>query len=257
MKPKEQKRLAQIIKSLDEGAVQPEDLMAALDAVMEVINNLEARLAAVIADHKDEASNTASSLSGDMQRARAELESLIEQAKNVATEEAGSIAAQIRQELSAVSSRIPQMPNMTDVWTRIAEVEALIPTLPAEKLGEDYRNALEALPEGEKLAIEAIEGLRKELDSLKKTMQRGGGGGTQGGITAAHPPLHETFTMNGSDTTVTLSQGVGAQGNAIFALRYQGQVLDMTTHYTVNGNKITFVGFTPEASSIISVTYLS
>jgi hypothetical protein len=259
MKPKEQRhiRLTQILQSLDEGFVQAEDLMEALDAVSEIVNRLDQRVSKAITDHKAETSAHSSSLVADTKRAREEIEALVARAQGMTKEQIDAVAAAIRKELADVTARIPQMPDLTDLWTRIAAVEASIPTLPPEKLGEDYRNALEALPEGDKLAIEAIEGLRKELDSLKKLAGRsGGGGGTQGGITAAHAPLHETFAMDGIATTVTLSQGVAAQGTAIFGLRYQGQTLDLTTHYTVNGNRITFVGFTPEAGTVISITYL-
>lgn len=72
---------------------------------------------------------------------------------------------------------------------------------------------------------------------------------------ASHSPLHESFAMNGVDTFVTLSAGVEAQGNAII-VRYQGQTLDMTTHYTVNGTKISFT-FTPANNTTISITYWS
>lgn len=120
---------------------------------------------------------------------------------------------------------------------------------------EQVRDKLESLPDEEKLTIEAIKDLRKELDALKKLASKrplGGGGG--GNPDVSHWPRNEAFTMNGSDTTVTLVQGVGAAGNAII-VRYQGQTLDMGTHYTVSGNVVTLVGFTPEANSIISVTY--
>lgn len=122
--------------------------------------------------------------------------------------------------------------------------------------GEDIRNYLEALPEGDKLSIDAIEGLREELERHAKrvgAMNAGGGSSSAfGGV--GHSPLHEQFTMNGSDTTVTLSAGVAAAGTAIF-VRYQGQLLDLTTQYTVSGNKVTLVGFTPESDTIISITY--
>lgn len=116
--------------------------------------------------------------------------------------------------------------------------------------GEDMRNALEALPEGEKLSISAIEGLEEELKKVKRTGQSFGSVPSM----VSNSPQHEAFTMDGVATTVTLTQAVAAQGTAVF-VRYQGQLLDHTTMYTVNGNKITFVGFTPESGTIISVTY--
>lgn len=74
-----------------------------------------------------------------------------------------------------------------------------------------------------------------------------------GGFSAFNAPKHQKFTMDGVATTVTLDQGVSAEGTAIF-VRYNGQMLDHTTHYTVNGNLVSFT-FTPDADTIISVTY--
>ena len=119
-------------------------------------------------------------------------------------------------------------------------------------LGEKIRDGLELLQNEERLNMKAIKGLLETLEKLekKKVVYGGGGGGF-----VAHAPLHESFTMNGTDTSVTLTQAVAAQGNAVIALRYQGNVQDMTTHYTVDGNKISLT-FTPEPNSVISVTYL-
>lgn len=159
--------------------------------------------------------------------------------------------------LALIKPLIPEVRNGEDGKdadpNEVAEI--VLSRIPSPYTAEIIRDMLEGLQEDEKLTIEAIKGLREELDEIRKTKKGFTSGGSLfGGI--SHTPTHETFTMNGSDTTVTLSQGVSAQGNAIIALRYQGQVLDMTTHYTVNGNKITFVGFTPENGTIISVTYI-
>jgi hypothetical protein len=131
---------------------------------------------------------------------------------------------------------------------KIEEIENKLPVL-----GEPIRDSLELLQEENRLKIEAIDGLREELDDLKKKSKLSGGGSS---MPVAHWPIHETFTMDGIATSVSLQQAVAAQGNAIFGVRYQGQTLDMTTHYTVDGNKITLVGFVPDASTIISVTYM-
>jgi len=58
----------------------------------------------------------------------------------------------------------------------ITEVLAVVPTIDdlkndIPKLGEPIRDALELLPEGEKLKIDAIEELRDELEKLKKAVK--------------------------------------------------------------------------------------
>lgn len=117
----------------------------------------------------------------------------------------------------------------------------------------DVRNKLDLLASDEQ--PQAIVELREEIEKLKKDRVRGGIMGGTMGLSIGHQPLHQAFTMNGSDTSVSLTQGgVGAFGNACF-VRYQGQLLDHSVQYTVDGNKITLVGFTPESGTIISVTY--
>lgn len=73
---------------------------------------------------------------------------------------------------------------------------------------------------------------------------RGGGGMSD--------PRHESFSMSGA-TSVTLARDVAAGGNAII-VRYQGQTLDMTTHYTISGRTVSFT-FAPVSGATISVTY--
>ena len=74
------------------------------------------------------------------------------------------INAEVNRQIADVRTEIPTIHDLSD---RFEEIEAKIPVLPPEKLGEDYRNALEALPEGDKLAIEAIENLREELNAIR------------------------------------------------------------------------------------------
>lgn len=191
-----------------------------------------------------------------------EYEALISLFQNIKTElglkgdSAVSLQKETRKLLDEVKQTIPTVPDIGPIQDRLdsldlMNMEDVSDSMPL--LGEPIRDALELLPKGEKLNIEAIENLRDELDDVKKkaVIVGGGGGGFLG---ASHSPIHEVFTMNGTDTTVTLSSGVAAQGTALW-VRYNGQMLDLTTHYTVNGTKITFT-FTPEVDKTISVTYI-
>ena len=163
-----------------------------------------------------------------------------------AVKETERIVKELRKKVDSLEN--PEI-YMAHVEQMIQEVESKI----AKPItAEQVRDLLETLKKGSKLEIDAIENLRKELDELKKVKKSSGGGG--GMLSLGHWPRHESFTLNGSDTSVTLTQAVAAQGTALI-VRYQGQTLDLTTHYTVNGTKITFVGFVPEVDTIISVTY--
>lgn len=102
----------------------------------------------------------------------------------------------------------------------------------------------------EKVLQSSIKDLAETFDSLKRAIRQSGGGGGGGGMSL---PLHESFSMNGVATSVTLTSNVAAGGNAII-VRYQGQTLDMTTHYTISGKTLSLT-FTPENGTTISVTY--
>lgn len=170
-----------------------------------------------------------------------EATSVINNIKETMRSELRTIQRMIEQQLSDFKASIPEPIDfgpLEDLFeARFEEIESKIPTLPEQK---DYQ--------------QAIDDLRNEIDELKK---RPASKGTSGSIMpVSHWPLHESFTMDGIATTVTLSQGVGAAGTAIFGLRYQGQVQALGVDYSVNGNVITLLTFTPEADSIIDVSYM-
>jgi len=162
------------------------------------------------------------------------------------------VEGRLNKKIEKVTASLPAEFDPSHLSERIEEVARTIPEI---QTGEDYRNALEALPDGEKLVIAAIQGLQEVLDELRTKKPDGGPiiGGTMS-LASGHWPRHEAFTMNGSDTSVTLAEGVGAVGTACI-VRYQGQSLDLGSQYTVDGNKITFVDFVPLNDTIISVTY--
>ncbi len=203
--------------------------------------------------------NTTEQAERDYRRAQTALDRLSDSLRSElrslpTTSDLTELERRLEREIGSIRTLIPTLPDLAPLFDRIEEVYQAIPTLPEPLVGEDFRNALEALPDGEKLAIEAIQDLREELDELRKVRSAPGGGG--GNLDVSHWPRHEEFSMDGVATTITLIQAPGANGNAIFACRYQGQVLDKDTHYTVDGNKITLVGFTPESGTIISITYM-
>ncbi len=149
-----------------------------------------------------------------------------------------SLGRELKQLIKDTESKIP---DTTYLRLKIEEID--------EREVAEYDDS--AIIEGLDYLEERIEEVEEKINRVKVKATGAGGSGI---LNIGHWPRHESFTMNGSDTTVTLTQAVAANGTALI-VRYQGQTLDLTTHYTVSGNKITLVGFTPEADTIISVTY--
>ncbi len=110
-----------------------------------------------------------------------------------------------------------------------------------------------------------IESLRKEINKLEEKIDKAEEkrkktvpGGKPGGM---GNPQHERFTVTTATSSITLVYKIAAQGEAIMAGRYQGQVLDKDIHYTVGGDyqTITFDS-TMQAQftdgDVVSFTYI-
>lgn len=114
---------------------------------------------------------------------------------------------------------------------------------------EQVRDKLESLEGEERLDASAIKGLDAKIKEGTT-----GAGGNAGAFQIVHSPRHEQFTMNGSDTTVSLAEAPAAGGRAAW-VHYNGQFLALSNTYTIDGNKITFT-FTPEADTTVEVLYI-
>jgi len=127
--------------------------------------------------------------------------------------------------------------------------EELKKVLPS--FGQEMRDGLELLQkEEDKLKIEAIGFLRKELDELRvlRTQRMGGGGTSAIGVAAAIPRiLHKetpTGDIDGANTDYTTEHHI----NAVISLAINGQVIT-DDEFTVSGNTITMNDALPAALS--------
>lgn len=158
-----------------ESAVTQEEMVAAVKAILDTVKAMEGRISQSVAKTKDSSDVSITTLRSELRELEARLSRSIGETRTVGGQTLAQAVDELRKEMLEVQAAIPELPDYSD---RFDAIEKKIPTLPPEKLGEDYRNALEALPVGDKLAIEAIEGLREELDKVRKGGQVGGGGVT-------------------------------------------------------------------------------
>lgn len=123
-----------------------------------------------------------------------------------------------------------------------ALIEPLIPDpIPGDPgspdTADDIRNKLELLPVGEKLKIDAIEDLQKELDELKKNV---GKGGHQ--VVASQRGQVQVYDLSASLNGVLKTFTLPAFWRVIDVKLWSAPVLQPTTDYTTNasGPSITF-----------------
>jgi len=182
---KSQDKLQAFLTALDSGAVQPEDLTNALEAVMTVIESANRELDQRINKSSENATGALSALENRVSQATSELQALIRQVKAEETTDKEELRKMVAAELLRIESKIPQIPEQfdaTELYNDIQSHKEMLTGLSELIVGENIRNALEALPEGEKLVMEAIEGLPELLEKLS---QMEGKGNVVGGVTRA------------------------------------------------------------------------
>lgn len=153
-------------------------------------------------------------------------------------------------EINAVKASIPSPQDMTAYTAELDQIKASIPTMPVippSDTPEQVRDKLETLKGDDRLDKSAIRGLDEELKSIKSIK-----GTTSGGMFGMKQMrmVSFSFTGNDSDTVFYLPKEPGAKGYAIWAY-YQGQHLQLGTHFTVANKTFTCVGFTPQTGSVI------
>jgi hypothetical protein len=243
MPEKQEKRIADFFAKIDSGAVQPNELVAAVKTVMAILKEKIAGLVQVITKNKTETDTKLASLSASLKASTEQLTQLVN-SKDAKTR------AVIEQELKYVWDQLkmlvdtmPKKYDDTAMYEMLEEIRQSIPKIDNTELNKVKKKLSE-------LEIKDIDGLE---DALKKIVKQKGTNTTP--PAALYRPLHETHAVEASTTSVVLSQGVSAEGTAIF-VRYQGQALDYGVHFTVSGNRVTFsndIGFVD--GTTISVTY--
>lgn len=160
-----------------------------------------------------------------------------------------SLDKRLTNEINAVRASIPTAQDMTVFNDELKRIEASIPEIPEQikETPEELRDKLESLTGDERLDKSAIKGLDEELQSIRSIK-----GATSSGMFGMKQMRMVSFSFAGdaSTTVFYLPKEPGAKGMAIWAY-YQGQHLQLGTHFTVSNKTFTCVGFTPETGSTI------
>lgn len=250
-------QLSKIVKEANEGLATYAEIKALVDHLVGILKQNREEMEQKMADNKAEMGKEVEKAVKEMSALEKRLTTLSQDLNNKQSLSLATAVKQLRNEISEVKELIPEKADLSSIYEDLEEIEVEVGRLTELMTSENIRNMLELLDGDERLDVSAIKGLEELFDRFEKlgaTVQ--GLKGSASTPSPMHVPTHEEFTMNGVDTSVTLSHAVGAAGNAIFNATYQGQVLRFGQDYTVNGNKITFVGWTPSNGRIITVTYM-
>lgn len=156
-------------------AVSREDVTSAFKVLVAYVKKAKAALEQVAAKNKEEMASEVQKTLTALEALEGRVSDALGQTDTQSKAGLEALSSRFMADLEALRGAIPELPpsfDPTGLETRIAEVEGKI--VPPQ-IAEDIRNGLEALPEGDKLVIEAIEGLREELDELKRQATQFGG----------------------------------------------------------------------------------
>lgn len=159
---KKLRRLEALLDTFDEGAVQPDELIRAIDAVMAVIDQNGKTLVDTIVKNKALSDSDISQLKADIKAAQASLKALVSEVKANADTSLSSVKTALLNEIKRVESAIPVLPPETDlseVFAHIEDMRGGMSKLSELILGENVRNSLEVLQGEDRLDKSAIRGL--------------------------------------------------------------------------------------------------
>ena len=168
------KRLETLLTAFDSGAVQPQELIQAVDAVMAIITQSGELLSKKINETGEAKTGEIKQLESKLDSVSNQLATLINEVRNDSSLDAGDIRQLVATEIKRIEAAIPVLPkkfDASDIQTSLLEHKALLDGLSVLVVGENVRNSLEALPEGDKLAIDAIEGLAEALAKRQAQVQ--------------------------------------------------------------------------------------
>lgn len=247
-------KFKKVLEALNTEFVSPSDFKRTFNVLVKAFQDLKIFVTENTAKNKVDFDSLKKTLTAKVDDLNQSVTQKVGQFEEKVGQEVSTLIQHFDKSVKALDQINPLVLSAKETSQAIDGINEQLESLSARLSSENLRNALELLSGEEELRLSIIEEIKDEIKKLKKqvTVLKG----SSSVPSPMHVPTFEKFTMNGSDTSVTLAHAVGAAGNAIFNVTYQGQVLHRGNHYTVDGNKITFVGFTPGNGKIISISYM-
>lgn len=175
--PNQRKKITDFFQEMDklmESAVTHEEMQPLLDTVAEFVSKSNSELNAKLEEHKQMMGSSSEEVKKNFQDFQNEVQDLINQVKEEAQSSLTQAMNSLQGSIDNVQGQIPEMPeemDLTDVYESIKAHELALGTISDLITGENIRNAIEALPQGERFTIESINGLPEALKELERLIQ--------------------------------------------------------------------------------------
>lgn len=240
-------QLAKIVQEANTGLASFNDIKEIVTVLKGIMREFKSSMEQKMANHKGEMDKCVKDVQDTASKTKDEISAKVTKLESDLRSDIRTTIRMFEQNVKDLKDDFLAEYEDSEIRQELARLDSLVASVSAKFDDSNLRADINELGK-------EIDELKDDLKKSKKDIK-----GLQGASMTPSPvhwPRHESFTMNGSDTSVTLAQAVGGAGTFIFGVRYNGQTLDKDNQYTVNGNKIQF-SFTPKNSTTISISYMS
>lgn len=252
MNEKEIKRLREMQKAFDGGAVQPDELKQVIDVILGIVKELKTRLEGQIAEGDSQVVRNLEGLIPDVKSVEKRLADAIEKVKGISSKEVKTLIALIKGEMNEIRSIIPTMPDLSVLEAKLEEVKISIPVLKDTILDTpvQIREKVQSLPEGERWNIADVSDLRREIDTLRnelRSIPRGTISGVGGGTRSASVAYYDIPSLDGVTKAFTIPK---FKKVIMVVCSSTPFIMKQGTDYTLAGRALTFTSQIDAASTL-------
>ncbi|MBP9771459.1 MAG: hypothetical protein KBD16_00830 [Candidatus Pacebacteria bacterium] len=257
------KFLTKLRSVLEDDALTNADFLKAFDGVLKFAEALKSSNQKEFQELRKSIAELSREVRSDTANEAAEMKRMVSE---LCAAEIGRLNKQHEEKSVAIDARMATVLNGKDADEEkiVEDVLARI-KLPEQKENivdgpDEIRNKLELLQGDERLdksAIKGLEELEKEITELaSRPVGKGGGGLSHAALQLALSKLikHQAFSTSSATTALTLANKVA--GDVVIWVRYQGQMLQYGSQFTVSGTTVALT-FTPDDDTTMDVTYLA
>ena len=173
---KKTKRLETLLDTLDSGAVQPDELIQAIEGILSIINLEKERLNTLIENKSIQSNDLNSKTLALIDAKEREIKYLISELGRSYSDNDEMILSKFQKEIKRLEKKIPNKIDLTDIYADIEKINAGLTSIPTEITAnpESIRNALELLQGDERLDKSAIRGLDETIKTTAKKYHNDG-----------------------------------------------------------------------------------
>lgn len=245
------------LKAINSEVLTPEQFKTAFSAVSELVKKNDAETKQMLAQLRDLLNERVGQIKDNNTSELQRIKEQISQSLVQLNQREADLKTAVDQRLAAVRDGLDADEDaVVDRATERVKNELFIPTTDdllndVPTLAERIRDALELLRDDDRLDVSAIKGIEDMLKDIDRKI-----GKAVGAIKVPSPvgwTRHQSIACSSGTTVYSLDQAPGHAGKAAI-VRYEGQVLTETTHYSISGTDVTLT-FDPNNSTQLDITY--